>query len=336
MFLLVHNAILFMLLFHLGTQEGKPSWLDHPEKSYPSSQYMTAVGSGDTRKEAENSAASNLSKIFESRIKSEETINARYMEIMNSPNQSSLESQTGINRKISVSSEQTLMNIHYPESFTDNLGRVYALAVLEREPTAAIYKSKIDENHDRIMAYEKRFKEATDRVQRYAIIDAALVISKANETLKQQLLIIMPGMEVQPDSGSSLEKITEMCSEAQKEIPFAIDITGSDGDKVTNMVGEVLSQLGFPISAEGILTVKGSESIEQIDLKRDEKFVRWSYEFSVCDTSRTAIIALSENGREGHLTYEEAVARALRTMRDKIRTDFAKQINRYFDGLAVK
>ncbi len=336
MFLLSHNVVLLALILHSGLQQGKPSWIDHPEKNYPSTQYLTALGSGDSRKEAENSAASNLSKIFESRIKSEETINARYMEIMKSPNQSSLESQTGVDKRISVSSEQTLMNVRYPESYTDNLGRVFVLAVLDREPTAVIYKNRIDENYDRMKAYEKRFKEIADPLQRYAAIDAALVIGKANETLKQQLAIVMPGTELQQDSTCSVDKIAEICSESKKAIPFAVSITGSDADKVTSAISETLSQLGFPISAEGVLTVGGKETIEQIDLNRPEKFVRWSYEISVCDTSGTAIISLSQNGREGHITYEEAIARALRTMRERIRTDFAKQLNRYFDQLEMK
>ena len=314
----------------------KPEWVDNPEKSYPNSQFLTAIGSGDSRKEAENSAASNLSKIFESKVKSEETINARYQELMKS-NQSSLESQTNVDKNISVTSQQTLFNVRYPESYTDNLGRVYVLGVIEREPTAAIYKSKMDDNNSRITAFVKKYDELKDPVKRYANIGAAQVTAKVNETLGQQLEIIMPGMAVQSDSSYSPQRIAEMCADAQKSIPFAVNISGAQKDDVTGFVGDMLSGLGFSVAEKGILTVTGTESVEPIDLNNDQmKFVRWSYQISILDAGGTAIISLSENGREAHINYEEAVARALRTMRDKIKSDVAKKINGYFDGLVMK
>jgi hypothetical protein len=336
MFSLIYYVVCFVMLGFPNAQDGKPEWISNPEKSYPNSQYMTAVGTGDTRKEAENSAASNLSKIFQSKIKSEETINARYQELMKS-DQSSLESQTNINKNISVSSEQTLFNVRYPESFTDKLGRVYVLGIIEREPTAAIYKNKMEDNDTRIASFIKKFDESKDPIKKYANIGAALVTAKVNETLRQQLEIIMPGMRVQSDSDYSLERITELCSDAQKAIPFAINISGDQKDDVTGFVNDMVLGLGFPVGGKGILTISGTESVEPLNLQNDQmKFVRWEYQFSIFDASGTAIISLSQNGREAHVTQSEAVARALRTMRDKIKTDFGKKINSYFDALVMK
>ncbi|HEY9166202.1 MAG TPA: LPP20 family lipoprotein [Candidatus Kryptonia bacterium] len=329
----------FILMLNLAgpaTQVGRPLWIDNPDKSYPNAQFLTAVGSGDSRKDAENSAASNLSKIFESNIKSEETINARYKELMKSENQSSLESETNINKNVSVSSQQTLYNIRYAESYTDQLGRIYILAVIEREPTAAIYVKKIDENDARVSSYLDGYDKLTDPIKRYAVVNAAQVICKINDVLRQQLLIIMPGMTYEPKSGYTLDKISEMCSDARKGIPFEIHITGGNLDKVTSMINETLSDLGFINSQEGKLIIKGSTEIVHIDLNSEQKFVRWSYTLSVYDLAGNSIISLSENGREGHLNYEEAEARALRTMKEKIKSNFAKEINSYFDGMVLK
>ena len=46
----------------------KPKWLTNPKKVYPEQLYLTAIGEGDTRSDAENMAAANLSKIFEATI----------------------------------------------------------------------------------------------------------------------------------------------------------------------------------------------------------------------------------------------------------------------------
>lgn len=334
---LIYYVVCFVMLSLPNAQDDKPEWISNPEKNYPNSQYMAAVGTGDSRKEAENSAASNLSQIFQSRIKSEETINARYQELMKS-DQSSLESQTNINKNISISSEQTLFNVRYPESYTGKLGKVYVLGVIEREPTAAIYRNKMDDNNARVIAFVKKYDEARDPIKKYANISAALVTVKVNETLRQQLEIIMPGMALHSDTAYSLERITELCSDAQKAVPFTANISGDQKDDVTGFVGDMLSGIGFSVGEKGgVLTVTGTERVEPINLQNDQmKFVRWSCQFSVCDAAGMVVISLSENGREAHVTQSEAIARALRTMRDKIKTDLAKKINSYFDGLVMK
>ncbi len=53
---------------------GKPDWLANPKSVYPDDQFLSAVGAGDTRRAAENSAAASLSRIFESRIESDERL----------------------------------------------------------------------------------------------------------------------------------------------------------------------------------------------------------------------------------------------------------------------
>lgn len=317
-------------------QERKPEWVTNPEKTYPNSQYLSAVGTGDSRKEAENSAVASLARIFESKVRSEESINARYVELMKASGKSEMESRTDVNKNITVSSAQTLYNVRFPESYTDNLGKVYVLAVIEREPTAAIYKNKIHYNQALIASFVSHSRESKDPVDKYANMNAALVTAKLNEVLRDQLGIIMLGMTAKSDTNLSVSEITEMCAEAQKNVSFAIQVSGNEKDNVTGMLKELVSDLGFPVEENGAMTIKGNEKVEQIDLKSEQKFVRWSCQFSVLDQPGTSIISLSANGREGHLTYSEAEARALRSMREKLKKDFGKKINNYFDSLVMK
>ena len=333
---LFQQILVCLVLLNPIKQDGRPAWLDNPEKQYPNSDYITAVGSGDTRKDAENSAAANLSKIFEARIKSVETINARYVELMKSPNQSSLESETNINKNTSVSSEQTLYNIRYAESYTDQEGRVYVLAVIERQPTAEIYGEKYEQNDSRIAHYVEQSTRTGDPVMKYAYLNAAFVFSNVNQTLSQQLLIIDPGRTISPKSGYTLDSVAELSSAARESLPFSIAMTGEEHEKVTDMVRGTLSTLGFEISDKGVLNVQGTSDIRKIDMNSDQKFVRWSYSIAILDSHQNVVISLSENGREGHLNYEEAAARALRTMKEKIDVNMTKQLNHYFDSLVMK
>lgn len=314
----------------------KPSWIDAPQDKYPSSSYLTAVGTGDTRKAAENAAAANLSQIFQSTIKAEQTVNERYKELFTAPNQSTFEGQSDVTKNITISTDQTLYNIQYPESYTDNLGRTYVLAALERRPTAEIYEKKLAENEKQMVRYIEQHDASKDPVVRYANMNAASVFSDINASLRQQLVIIMPGSAYAPASGYDAVKVQQMVNEARKGLPFSIAISGDKEGKTAAIIKEMLSEMGFVTAERGAITISGDVSFQEIDLKRPEKYVRWSYKFSVVDPSGAAIVSLNENGREGHMTYEEAVNRALRTMKQKIKTNFGREINKYFDKMVKK
>lgn len=328
-------ALLFLTFFTLTAQE-KPLWIDDPSSAYPQSKYLTAVGSGDTRKAAESAASANLSQIFKATIKAEQTINERYKELFSAPDQSTFEGQTDITKNVTISTDQTLYNVQYAVSFSDNMGRTYVLAVLERNATAEIYRQKIQDNEKIMLRYIDQYEKSTEPIARYANINAAKVFSDINESLRQQLVIILPGSSSGQQSSYDVVKVNTLVSDAVKKLPFSITISGDTENRVTAILKEMLSEMGFVVANKGAITISGDVGFQEIDLKRPEKYVRWSYKLSVVEPSGASIVSMSENGREGHMTYDEAVNRALRTMKQKIKSNFGKGINKYFDAMVKK
>lgn len=330
------SIILSFISIALLAAQDKPAWIDNPQSQYSNAKYLSAVGAGDTRKSAESDAAAKLTMIFQSTIRAEQAVTDRYKELFTSPQNSTYEQQSEVTKNTSISSGQTLYNFQIAETFTDNLGKTYALAVIERGPTADIYRKKIAENDKVMKAYVNGSTAASDPVEKYARINAAAVFSTMNESLKQQLLIIMPGETVQSDSGYDDVTIRSLLTDARKRMPFSIAVANDPDGKALSILKEMLSEMGFAVADKGVLTISGDISFEKIDLKRPEQFVRWNYNLSVRTSSNVAIVSLSENGREGHVTYEEAVARAARTMKQKIKKNFSRQIDAYFDSLVKK
>ncbi len=320
-----------MLVGSILIAQDKPSWVDNPQSQFSNAKYISAVGSGDTRTSAESDAAAKLTMIFKSTIKSEQTVNERYRELFTSPQNSTYEQQSEVHKKASVSSDQTLYNFHIAETYTDNLGKTYAVAVIERIPTAEIYEKKISENEKIMMTYVNHFTSVSDPVEKYASMNAAAVFSSVNEGLKGQLLIIIPGRVHQSATGYDDAKIQRLLGDARKNMPFSVSIRNDDDGKAAAILKEMLSEMGFVSAEKGILAISGEISFEKIDLQRKEQFVRWNYNLSVVNSSGTSLCSLSESGREGHVTYSEAVARGARTMKQKIKANFSKQINAYFD-----
>ena len=123
----------------------KPEWLTNPKSLYPEQMYLTAIGEGDSRTDAEQNAAGNIAKIFESVVKTDETIRQRYQELI-TENDINYNDMTDIQKNVNIKSKQTLYNLQFGESFTDNIGKVHVLAYLNRTLTADIYEEKIMKN----------------------------------------------------------------------------------------------------------------------------------------------------------------------------------------------
>jgi hypothetical protein len=74
--------LMFSCAVHAKKKKNKaPKWLENPKKEYPENMYLSAIGEADNRSMAENMAAGNLAKIFESNVKTDETYSQRYEEL---------------------------------------------------------------------------------------------------------------------------------------------------------------------------------------------------------------------------------------------------------------
>ena len=137
--------IMLLCCTRLLVGQSRPAWVDNPQSKYSNDSYLFAIGTGDTRKAAEEQASANLSMIFEVSIKAQSTTNEEIQERI-SGQKSSLDRQSQISNKVTLESSQTLYNIQYNDSYVDPQGRTYVLAVLNRYETSAVYKQKISDN----------------------------------------------------------------------------------------------------------------------------------------------------------------------------------------------
>lgn len=55
-----------------------PEWYLNPQSVYPNEVFLTAVGTGDTRRDAEQQALAGLSQIFEAQVQVDARTSERY------------------------------------------------------------------------------------------------------------------------------------------------------------------------------------------------------------------------------------------------------------------
>ncbi|MBC8385103.1 MAG: LPP20 family lipoprotein [Candidatus Cloacimonetes bacterium] len=334
-------AILIFLILSCAVQAKgkkemgkKPAWLENPKSKYPEQLYLTAIGDGDSRNDAENMAAANLSKIFESKIKAEETTKQRYRELTVSK-KTSTEDEMSIEKNVNILSEQTLYNIQFADSYTNELGRVYTLAYLKRMETGEIYEEKINKNSEQILHFTTQSKKATDILRKYSAMNAASVVALNNNILLDQLSIISPDTKEFLELHYDYNNIVKETAELAKQVGFSVTIRNDPDNKIGIAVESMLTDLGFVISNNGVLNIKSDVMFENTDLKRDDdfKFVRYNFNLNIENRAGDTIVSLAEKGKEGHTTHFEARERAIRTIGEKINKSLKKKLIAYFDGL---
>ncbi|HNQ43926.1 MAG TPA: LPP20 family lipoprotein, partial [Candidatus Cloacimonadota bacterium] len=316
---------------HAAKDKNRPQWVDNPASEYNDMMYMSTVGAGDSRSEAEDNARANLAKIFSTTISAETTTEQRYQEII-AGKSLSFTSQTDQTDKLKVSSNQNLINIQIGKTWTDKLGQVYALAYLHRASTAALYEEMILENSRRILALLSRSQESGDIWSRYASLSAAGVIDQKNGELLEQLRIISLDAATSLDLLYNRDALRKQILDTGKGITLQIFMEGDTDNKVLPSIESAINSLGFALAPNAENTIRCNVSFEDLDMQSNQKYIRYQFNLAVMDAQDQQILSFNDSGREAHFTAEEAKARAIRTLQSKITGDFTRQFQAFLDS----
>ncbi len=307
-----------------------PEWIMNPQSKFKDAYYLSAVGSGDTKKSAEKDAYSNLSKIFQADIKSDETLTQKFEETTVG-DKTSLTAEEKMRNLTQIQSEQTLKNVKIGDSYFDpNSGEYYVIAYLKRSETEDIYHSEIMQNTQKIDQYYSQYEGGTSKLDKLKYLSDAIDLAEQNEILNAQLRIISPshaGLELK----HPLEKLVAERNTFAKTIHVFVIGSGEYYDYLEDYLKEVFNNFGFMVYASAAdadyidFRIESSLSISQIDLERDEEFVRWELSITIIDKlSNAEAVLYTKSDREGHLNLTEAKNRALRTVKTTIQKDFFK------------
>lgn len=303
-----------------------PKWIVHPQAAYAPSNYLVAVGEGDTRRAAENSAAAGLSRIFTSTIQADEYLSETARET-----EQTLDRVSEFSTQVQIGSDQELVNIQYGEAFTDRDGRVHVAAFIPRAETAEIIRGRIAENSADILRQIRRSDRASGPLKVYAFRRAAVRKALENDRLFAQLDIIAPGTRDSIHPGYTPQTLYSETAAAAQNVTFSVDVPGDAGDALR----EALVGMGFTEGDPTALAFSGGATFEPIDLQREPLvFVRCRYKLEARDVKGRIILSMGEPCREGHINRDRAFDRARSSLLSRIRKQVPLQLGRTLDRLA--
>lgn len=310
-------------------RNGEPDWVRNPKSIYPETRYLVAVGEGDTRQDAENAAAANLARIFESHIESDE----RLVDTVNETDRR-ITRTTDLTTDINILSSQTLINIQHAEAWKDDDGRYHAVAYLNRRDTAVIYRDKVDELTTRIESLLDHAAQTDNALERYALLRTALSIGLENDRLLRQLKVIHPSTAAASNPPYSLSELRKDAIDSGRKIRVNILISDDIDGRMTACLQELVTRYGFVAGTPGDIEMTGRVSISDTGVRTAGlAFFNYALTVQVQDAQGNVLATLNEKGREAVGSPDRARERCLRTMENAVKIKGTQSLDAYFDGL---
>ena len=181
---LLITFFIFSTCFVFCAKIKMPEWIIVPSSVYPSDLYLNGTGSGDNREIAELEAVKNLSSIFGQTVISKK-VASKKMEQALSDKKIEFTSSGNLNQNItSQIKAENLIGIEIAEYFYNKSEKKwYAIAILQKEKTAAIYENFIKKNDDEVRKALENAEKDLNSFFGYSEIEFALEISEENDNL---------------------------------------------------------------------------------------------------------------------------------------------------------
>jgi hypothetical protein len=304
------------------------------QTDYPDERYLASVGSGDTRRGAEDAASGALARRFNVNVKLDTVSQQRYAELVKADGTYS-ESEKTMTQTVGTQASEQFVNLRFSDPYTDNRGTTHVVAYIERDPTAALYRSLLQKDLAKIDDFSARAATMPSALQRYAFYDAAYSVGLNSERLIGQLNIIHPTTARLFESQLDLKKIAAARDGEAAKMTYMVSVAG-DGDKrLAAIIRKTLEPLALSYQERGALAVKGSWSVQPISVNPQFKSVQWTADIALYDESGKAIATYAKQSRENGMSEIQATTIAYREIEKNLNKDFLASIQAYLTRIVT-
>jgi hypothetical protein len=318
----------------VSSSSAGPKWMTDLEADYPQAKYLAAVGSGDSRRGAEDDASGALARLFTVNVKVDAVAQQRYAEIVKA-DKTYTETEMAISQTVGTQASEQFVNLRFSDPYRDERGTTHVVAYIERDSTAAIYRSLIQKDLAKVDGFFDRAASMPGALQRYAFYDAAHNVGLNAERMIGQLRIIHANSAQLIESQLDLKKVTAARDAEAGKMTYMIAITGDADKRLAGIIRKNLEGMSLSYQDRGLLAVKGSWSVEPVVVTDRFKSVLWTANISLYDETGAAIATYAKQSRENALNETQAAALAYREVEKSLNKDFLKSIQSYLTRIVT-
>lgn len=326
-------------------EKGKPDWVEGRSSDYPSAQYLIGVGQADSRAAASDQAYAAVARIFKAQIESQARDWESYL-LIERRDASNAERKLQIDNLTNVSTDKVLENVSIADGWYDQgKGLHYALAVMNRHQAEASLLEKLATLDQSIERDITEFRRTTDKLAKVHALRQGTKNLIVREAYNADLRVIRASGQGTP----SLYQVSELSGELKqflaKNLGIDVQVSGNYAEPIEHALIEGLIREGFRVSNVdksrdtdySEIEVRGVVRLFPIVVQDPSfKYVRWCGDLEVVETAHQRVVGVvTRGGKVGHLTEQEATAKAIRLMQQEFSSDVAHGIAAQLFGEAT-
>ncbi|MCR4938862.1 MAG: LPP20 family lipoprotein [Treponemataceae bacterium] len=332
----VCGLVCFLLVSCAGGSEKAPDWILSPSTVYPDSDYVSAVGMGVSRQDAERDATAALTREIRQRVQAQVTAEESLVH-----GEMGWSQTNTLASSVDTTSDVEISGITIQEVYSVKHGKemdYYALALIDRQQTGSYYKSKAQGNIDVINAKIVEAYKNPNTFSSAEILHEAAELAAETDLYLDILSVVNNKMRsiIVPDYKNA-QAVAELERQMRAAVNVYIDVDQDVNGRLEAAFKAILKKYNVTTSldketASYTLVVNVSFTpFEMPDVAN--KYARYVLDAAMVESATgNTVFTFNENGREAHLTESEAIQRALRTTEQAINQKFNEQFGAFLNG----
>lgn len=285
-FFLALSSVCVLIVTGCSSAGRQPEWVNNPEVEYPAETHLTAIGMADDRQTAGDRALSNIAKIFEVAVEST-TLDLTSAQINISGSGDDLtqdiSNEQQVTRSVTTEARRALEGAQVVEYWQSEDMRIYALAILERQPAANRFRQAIlsaDREVNNLVGFASN--QADNPVSALNALESALVIGQERDRNNQSLMIVSSngqGINTRYDAAA----LENLLRNALATLEVSVE---ANDPSLQEELEQAIVALGVQNVPDANLLLIGRMDLAPVDFQQGWYWLRGSYELVFRDNRR--------------------------------------------------
>ena len=324
-----------------------PTWVMGASEQFPAQRYLLGVGEADSRQSAEDRAYAAIAKIFEANVESQADDTELYR-VLEGDGRTTDERSLTLKHSVTVKTKKILESAGILDRWVNPDGQhFFVLAGIDRQQAESGLREKIAILDETVDAEVRAARLQDKPLEKVGHFTRALDAFREREQLNGDLRIIRESGQGIPALYQKSLLSREFRDFVEKHLLVQVDVQGDQAGAMRTAIIDGLRKRGLPVLQEDSTAARRNNGREgqlppipniliqgHVHLWKTDMpdplftYVRWCGEFVIVDRATQRIVGVGgQTGREGHITENEALARASSVMQSTLAREVAASLS---------
>lgn len=321
------NLIFFLIVCSFNVLFAKvPEWYEHRATLYPDGFYISAVGEGDSKLEAETSALATISMYFNITTEVSNELERKMREY--DGKNYSFSKQTKIDEKTKVSSKAEFFGVQFDECFYVD-GKYTTLAFIDREAVFDVYYQRIRDAAAKIEGLLFTAEDFNNPLSGLEAAEEAVPIADyIAELMKMARVVKKCDESFFVEEEALVQRSYSALEICRQNLTFQIVIDNDYEDMIYTTISSLMEESGYAVSKyNGVCTIPVKITVEKTE-STSGIYLYCGLVVKIADGTGKDFFSYSRTfPKKGGKTERQAYNRAYQLIQEELKESFIQEFS---------